>query len=81
MTDIRNKGMWGKSGGINARVLYVRVDGRQIRLTGQVDDKGVTGTAGVVGALVVIPVAGFFVTRTSARIPVGAIPAGRMLRF
>jgi hypothetical protein len=72
ITDVRNKGMWGKSGGINARILFVRVDGRQIRLTGQIDDKGVTGTAGVVGALVVVPIAGFFVTGTSAKIPLGA---------
>ncbi len=76
VTDVRNKGMWGKSGGINARVLFVRANGRQIRMTGQIDDKGVTGTAGVVGALVVIPVAGFFVTGTSARIPVGAPVTG-----
>jgi hypothetical protein len=72
VTDVRNKGMWGKSGGINARALFVRANGQQIRLTGQIDDKGVTGTAGVVGALVVVPIAGFFVTGTSARIPVGA---------
>ncbi len=76
VTDVRNKGMWGKSGGINARVLFVRANGRQIRMTGQIDDKGVTGTAGVVGALVVIPVAGYFVTGTSARIPVGAPVTG-----
>ena len=72
VTDVRNKGMWGKSGGINARVLFVRANGRQIRMTGQLDDKGVTGTAGVVGAIALVPVAGFFVTGTSARIPVGA---------
>ncbi len=72
VTDVRNKGMWGKSGNINARVLFVRANGQQIRLTGQVDDKGVTGTAGVVGAIAFVPVAGFFVTGTSARIPVGA---------
>ena len=72
VTDVRNKGMWGKSGGINARALFVRANGQQIRLTGQMDDKGTTGTAAVVGALVVIPVAGFFVTGTSARIPIGA---------
>lgn len=34
ITDVRNKGMWGKSGRINARVLFVRVNGRQIRLSG-----------------------------------------------
>jgi hypothetical protein len=63
VTDVRNKGMWGKSGHITGRVLYVRANGNQIRLTGTFDDKGVTGTAGVV--------AGFFTTGTSARIPLG----------
>lgn len=72
ITDVRNKGMWGKSGRINARALYVRVNGRQIRLTGQLDDKGVTGTAGVVAAIAFIPVAGFFTTGTSAKIPLGS---------
>lgn len=72
VTDVRNKGMWGKSGRINARVLYATVNGRQIRMTGAFDDKGTTGTAGVVGSALLIPVAGFFVTGTSANIPVGA---------
>lgn len=72
VTEVRNKGMWGKSGRINARVLYVRANGRQIRMSGQLDDKGTTGTAGVVGAIAVLPVAGFFVTGTSANIPLGA---------
>lgn len=71
VTDVRNKGMWGKSGHINARVLYALVNGRQIRLTGNFDDKGVTGTAGVVGAVALVPVAGFFMTGTSARLPIG----------
>lgn len=72
VTDVRNKGMWGKSGKINAQVLYVTVNGRQIRLAGQFDDKGTTGTAGVVGSAVLIPVAGFFMTGTSAKIDIGA---------
>ena len=72
ITEIRRKGMWGKSGRINARVLNVRVGDRLIRLAGAFDDKGTTGTAGVVGALVVLPVAGFFVTGTSAKIPAGS---------
>lgn len=71
VTDVRNKGMWGKSGHINARVLYATVNGRQIRLSGHLDDKGKTGTAGVVGAVAVLPIAGFFVTGTSATIPIG----------
>lgn len=72
ITDVRNKGMWGKSGKINAQVLYVTVSGRQIRLSGQFDDKGTTGTAAVVGSAVLIPVAGFFMTGTSAKIDIGA---------
>lgn len=70
--DLRHKGMWGKSGRIVARVLNVRVGDRLIRLTGNFDDKGVTGTAGVVGAIVFVPIAGFFLTGTSAKIPAGA---------
>jgi hypothetical protein len=72
ITTVRNKGMWGKSGGITGRVLYVRVGDRQIRLSGSFDDKGVTGTVGVVAAIAFIPVAGFFTTGTSAVIPAGA---------
>lgn len=72
VTDVRNKGMWGKSGHVGAQVLYVQVNGRQIRMTGTFDDKGVTGTAGVVAAIAFVPIAGFFTTGTSANIPSGA---------
>jgi hypothetical protein len=72
VTDVRNKGMWGKSGRIEARALSVRVGDRLIRLSGTFDDKGVTGTAGVVAAAVLVPVVGFFVTGTSANIPAGS---------
>jgi hypothetical protein len=71
VTIMKNKGMWGKRGRLTARVLSVRVGGRQIRLTGTFDESGSAGTAGVVGAVLVIPVAGFFVTGTSADIPSG----------
>ena len=74
ITDVRNKGMWGKSGKLNARILYVTVNGRQIRLTGAFDDKGVAGGVGAVAvsALVFLP-AGFFMTGTSANVPAGTI--------
>lgn len=76
ITDVRNKGMWGKSGSINGQMLYVTVNGRQIRLSGQFDDKGVTGTAGVVAAVAFVPIAGFFTTGTSAKIPAGGAVKG-----
>jgi hypothetical protein len=72
VTEVRRKGMWGKSGRIEARVLNARVGDRLIRMSGTFDDKGVTGTAGVVGAVVLLPIAGFFLTGTSANIPAGS---------
>ncbi|QIK77755.1 hypothetical protein G7077_01330 [Sphingomonas piscis] len=72
ITEVRRKGMWGKSGRIEARVLSTRVGDRLIRLSGTFDDKGVTGTAGVVTAIALVPVAGFFVTGTSAQILAGS---------
>lgn len=72
ITEVRNKGMWGKSGHLTASLLYVSVNGRQIRLSGTFDDKGVTGTGGVVAAVLLVPVVGFFTTGTSARIAAGS---------
>lgn len=74
ITDVRNKGMWGKSGHLAARILYVTVNGRQIHLSGTFDDKGVAGGVGAaaVSALVFLP-AGFFMTGTSAKVPAGAV--------
>ena len=69
LTQVRNKGMWGKSGGIHLHISSVTINGTSIRLRGDMDTRGETGTAGVVGALVVLPVAGFFVTGTSAEMP------------
>jgi hypothetical protein len=74
ITDVRNKGMWGKSGHLAARILYMTVYGRQIRLTGNFDDKGVAGGwgAAAVSAFVFLP-AGFFMTGTSAKVPAGTV--------
>lgn len=76
ITEVRNKGMWGKSGHFTAQLLYVQVSGRQIRLSGTFDDKGVTGTAMVVTSVVLVPLAGFFTTGTSANIPAGSSVKG-----
>jgi hypothetical protein len=72
VTSVRNKGMLGRSGQIETRLLYLRVGERQIRISGVSNDKGVAGTAGVVGTAIFIWPVAFFVTGTSARIPVGA---------
>lgn len=76
LTSVRNKGMWGKSGKLDAQMLFLRVNGRQIRLTGSFDDKGVIGTGAVVGSVLLLPLAGFFVTGTSAVLPKGGAVNG-----
>lgn len=76
LTEVRNKGMWGKSGYISARIISLRLGDRNIRLSGTFDDKGVTGTAAVVGAVVFVPLVGFFTTGTSAQIPTGSAVKG-----
>ena len=72
ITEVRNKGMWGKSGYINARIISLRLGDRTMRLSGTFDDKGVTGTGGVVASVALIPLAGFFTTGTSAMIAAGS---------
>ncbi|VWX51534.1 hypothetical protein [Novosphingobium sp. 9U] len=72
ITEVRNKGMWGKSGYIGARVVSLRLGDRNVRLSGTFDDKGVTGTGGVVAAVVFVPIAGFLTTGTSAMIASGS---------
>lgn len=69
LTHVRNKGMWGKSGAIQLAIKSVNINGSDIRLKGDMDSRGETGTAGVVGAIAVMPLAGFFVTGTSAEMP------------
>ena len=69
LTEVRNKGMWGKSGAIHLHINSVNINGTTIRLRGDMDSRGETGTAGVVGAIAILPVAGFFVTGTSAEMP------------
>ncbi len=79
VTTVRNKGMWGKSGHFDVRLLYLRVGDRQIRVSGIADDKGKAagGGAAAVSALVFLP-AGFFMTGTSAVLPAGTIIAGSL---
>jgi len=78
ITSVRNKGMWGKSGNIESRLLYLTANGRRIRLDGTGGaDKGKKSGAGAVAvsAIVFLPT-GFFWTGTSAVIPPGTRVAG-----
>ena len=77
--SVRNKGMWGKSGHFDARLMHLRVGDRLIRLSGSFDDKGIAGGwgAGLTTALVFAP-AGFFMTGTSAKVEAGTIIKGAL---
>ncbi len=77
VTSIRNKGMWGKSGNIETRLLYISTQDRKIRISGSIGDKGVKAGGGAIAtsALVFLP-AGFFMTGTSAVIPPGTAVTG-----
>ena len=71
ITRRKDSGMWGKAGKLEFKPLHLKVGDRQIRLsaTDATKDKGKSGTAGVVAAVVFLPVAGFFVKGSSAKIP------------
>lgn len=74
LTEVKYKGMWGKSGRIIGRVLSVDVGGRTIRMSGTFDTKGGSGTAGAVAvSAIVFAPAGFFMTGKSAEFPAGTV--------
>ena len=77
VTSIRNKGMWGKSGNIETRLLYISTNERRIRISGSAADKGVKAGGGAIAtsAIIFLP-AGFFMTGTSAVIPLGTAVNG-----
>lgn len=84
VTLLRKKGMWGKSGKLEASVMSVRVNGVDVPVKGMVGDKGKVGTVAVVGVvllspLIVAPFAGFFVTGTSAVLPHGTVASAVLL--
>ena len=65
------KGMFGKSGKLRIRALFVEVGGSRIRLDGETRDTGTPGTAPVVLAVPLIGVSAGFFTGTSAVIEPG----------
>jgi hypothetical protein len=70
VTLVKKKGMWGKSGKLEFKPLFIKMGDRQIRISANaIRDKGKAGTAGVVASVAFLPLAGFLVTGTSANIP------------
>lgn len=72
------KGMFGKAGKLEVRVLFVEVGGRRIRLDGRATDKGKSGLGPTAAAVVLVGVWGGFVTGKSAVIPAGSTLTGHV---
>lgn len=74
--------MFGASGKLEARLLYIVLNGESLRLEGRLviagrqEIKGKSGTAATVGAIVAAGSLGFIVTGKSAVIPAGTMITG-----
>jgi hypothetical protein len=66
------KGMMGKAGKLEVRVLFVEVGGQRIRLDGQAGDRGKSGMGPVALATPLVGIASGFFTGPSATIPAGS---------
>lgn len=71
VTRVVKKGAFGKSGKLDARILYVIVGDTHISMTGKANDSGTAGTGGVVVAAVLFWPVMPFITGTSANLPSG----------
>ena len=71
ITWMTGKGMFGKSGKFDLELRYVEVDGQRIPLAGKFRQEGNGNTVATVGAVVLVPVAGFLVTGKSGSMPRG----------
>jgi hypothetical protein len=72
VSRVVTKGVMGKPGKLEVRVMFVEVGGIRIRLDGKGKDKGSSGGAGVVLAAPLIGMSAAFVTGKSAVIPAGS---------
>lgn len=71
VTWMTDKGMFGKSGKFEIEISSVEVNGRRIPLEGTFRQEGEGNTVATIGAVVVAPVVGFFVTGKSGRMARG----------
>jgi hypothetical protein len=80
VSRVVEKGMFGKSGKLEVRVLFVEAGGTRIRLDGEVRDKGKSNLGPVVLAAPLIGLSAAFVSGTHAIIPAGTLVTGRVFQ-
>ncbi|WP_298018331.1 hypothetical protein [uncultured Parasphingopyxis sp.] len=93
ITWMTGRGMFGKSGKMDVELRYIDLNGRRIDIEGSYRQEGEGNTVATVAGVVLIPVAGLFITGRSGVIPEGreltarlssnlpvALPAGAVIR-
>ncbi len=93
ITWMTGRGMFGKSGKMDIQMRYIDLNGRRIPVEGEFRQEGEGNTVATVAGVVLIPVAGLFITGRSGVIPEGreltahlsqalpvALPAGAVVR-
>jgi len=78
VSRVIEKGMFGKSGKLQVRVLFVEAGGTRIRLDGQARDRGKSGVAPVLLAVPLIGLSATMISGTSAVIPPGTMIEGHV---
>jgi hypothetical protein len=71
VTSAEGSGNVGKSGSLEAELLYVDVDGKQIRIDGQTRNEGNSGTAETVMGVLGLGIFGLFAKGNNAKIKAG----------
>lgn len=74
ITWLTGRGMFGKSGKVDVELRYIDLNGRRIPIEGSYRQEGEGNTVATVAGVVLLPVAGLFITGRS-----GVIPEGREL--
>jgi hypothetical protein len=78
VSRVVEKGVFGKSGKLRVRAMFIELGGSRIRLDGETGDRGTSGAAPVVAAVVMIGVSGSLISGTSAVLPAGSPIVGRV---
>lgn len=74
ITWITGKGMFGKSGKMDIALRYIDLNGQRIPIEGTFRQEGEGNTVATVAGVILVPIAGLFITGRS-----GVIPEGREL--
>jgi hypothetical protein len=78
ITWMTGRGMFGKSGKMDIELRYIDLNGRRIPIEGQYRQEGEGNTVATVAGVLLVPVAGLFITGRSGVIPQGRELSARM---